>query len=80
MKNCATCIWHKKACEGECDTCEHKIIDKEDKKDSFGIVSYGISCKCFYCFSEDSGRFKYWEENKEMTRLLGEGDDEDEEV
>ena len=31
----------------------------------------GAECKCMVCYDEDSGRHKYYEENKEITAMLG---------
>ena len=60
-KHCATCIHIRRKCDGNCGSCGH------------GVCTPGaadLNCKCIVCYDEDSGRYKYWEENKEVTRLL----------
>ena len=87
MKGCGTCIHIKRRCNGECSSCEHRI---ESGKANNPSVSYAdtslytreailcaaeFGCKCLECRDEESGRYKYYEEDKSITELLN--DDED---
>ena len=56
-----------------------RMIDASRERIAFRYEApnYSAECKCMVCYDEDSGRYKYWEENKEVTRLLETGDKDD---
>lgn len=60
MKSCATCLHLHLKCDGDCDGCSHSIVHGIDD----------TSCKCLECRDEKSGKYRYYEENTEVTRAL----------
>lgn len=67
MKNCATCIHIRRKCDGNCEGCRHAIMHRVDR----------IGCRCLECHDEDSGKYRYYEENTEITRLLSKNEGAD---
>ena len=68
MKNCATCLHLKRKCDGNCGGCGHR------KENESYFKTDEDNCKCLVCYDEDSGKYRYWEENKEIIKLLERGD------
>ena len=82
MKCCATCLHLHRKCDGECGKCGHTVEERTSNARPYEVlleqIRFGsVECKCMVCHDADSGRYKYYEENKEITAMLGESDEED---
>ena len=80
LKSCATCKNLFRKCDGECETCGHAVGNGtlEERTSSarpyeavLEQIRFGSAqCKCMVCYDEDSGQYRHWEENAEITSLL----------
>ena len=85
MKSCATCKNLFRKCDGECDVCGHVVGNGTLEERTSNARPYeavleqirfgSAQCKCMVCHDEDSGKYRYYEENEDITALLG-GDEE----